>query len=93
MSAADGKTRNPIHGVARIAENWNNLSLGVDKNGALFIQDGQSRRPIAARDIFVLAFTNSECREIGETLRAAAPLTQISEGSVQVRPSSRERRR
>jgi exodeoxyribonuclease V beta subunit len=38
---------------------------------ALFVQDGQRRRPIAARDIFVLAFTNNECREIGEALRAA----------------------
>jgi len=43
----------------------------LSEDGALFIQDGQSRRPIAARDIFVLAFTNSECREIGEALRAA----------------------
>ena len=43
----------------------------LSPDGAPFVQDGESQRPIAARDIFVLAFTNKECREIGEALRAA----------------------
>ena len=40
-------------------------------NGALFVRDGSGRRQIAASDIFVLAFTNNECEEIGGALRAA----------------------
>ena len=40
-------------------------------DGALFLLDGSGRKRITARDIFVLAFTNPECREIGATLRAA----------------------
>jgi len=43
----------------------------LSQDGALFVQDGKVARPIAARDIFVLAFTNTECEEIGEALRAA----------------------
>jgi len=43
----------------------------LSEDGALFVQDGERLRRIAARDIFVLAFTNNECREMGEALRAA----------------------
>jgi len=43
----------------------------LSEKGRLFLKDGQEPKRIAAGDIFVLAFTNSECREIGETLRSA----------------------
>lgn len=43
----------------------------LSEDGKLFVQDGEKRRPIEARDIFVLAFTHNECHEIGEALRAA----------------------
>ena len=43
----------------------------LSEDGRLFVEDGKQRRPIEARNIFVLAFTHSECDEIGEALRAA----------------------
>ena len=43
----------------------------LSEEGALSLKDGDKRKQITARDIFVLAFTNNECDEIGETLRAA----------------------
>jgi len=43
----------------------------LSADGALFLQDGDNPKRIEAGDIFVLAFTNSECREIGEALRSA----------------------
>jgi exodeoxyribonuclease V beta subunit len=39
--------------------------------GSLFVHDSDGSKRITARDIFVLAFTNAECREIGETMRTA----------------------
>jgi exodeoxyribonuclease V beta subunit len=43
----------------------------LSDEGALFVQDGDNLNRIAARNIFVLAFTHTECDEIGEALRAA----------------------
>jgi exodeoxyribonuclease V beta subunit len=43
----------------------------LSEDGARFVHDADGPKRIAARDIFVLAFTNNECDEIGETLRAA----------------------
>jgi exodeoxyribonuclease V beta subunit len=43
----------------------------LSHHGALFLREGSEPKRITARDIFVLAFTNNECLEIGETLRAA----------------------
>jgi exodeoxyribonuclease V beta subunit len=40
-------------------------------DGTLVLCDGDKVKRIAAGDIFVLAFTNPECREIGEALRVA----------------------
>jgi exodeoxyribonuclease V beta subunit len=38
---------------------------------ALVIREGDDQREVKARDIFVLAFTNSECHELGEAMRSA----------------------
>jgi len=43
----------------------------LSSDGALFVRDGSDHKRITARDIFVLAFTNTECREIGASLRTA----------------------
>jgi exodeoxyribonuclease V beta subunit len=43
----------------------------LSPDGALSLHNNDGPKRITARDIFVLAFTNSECNEIGETLRAA----------------------
>ena len=43
----------------------------LSPDGALSLHNSDGPKRITARDIFVLAFTNSECNEIGETLRAA----------------------
>jgi exodeoxyribonuclease V beta subunit len=43
----------------------------LSPDGALSLDNSDGPKRISARDIFVLAFTNSECNEIGETLRAA----------------------
>jgi exodeoxyribonuclease V beta subunit len=43
----------------------------LSQEGALWVHDSDDHKRITARDIFVLAFTNTECREIGEVLRAA----------------------
>jgi exodeoxyribonuclease V beta subunit len=43
----------------------------LSAQGALFVQDSDGRQVVAAGKVFVLAFTNRECREIGEALRAA----------------------
>jgi exodeoxyribonuclease V beta subunit len=42
----------------------------LSPDGALSLDNSDGPKRISARDIFVLAFTNSECNEIGETLRA-----------------------
>jgi exodeoxyribonuclease V beta subunit len=43
----------------------------LSAQGALFVQDSAGREAITVGKVFVLAFTNRECREIGATLRAA----------------------
>jgi exodeoxyribonuclease V beta subunit len=43
----------------------------LSAQGALFVDDSAGRGAITAGKVFVLAFTNRECREIGEALRAA----------------------
>ena len=55
----------------------------LSHDGALFLRDGSEPKRITARDIFVLAFTNNECLDIGETLRAAdLPFAFYKEGNL-----------
>jgi exodeoxyribonuclease V beta subunit len=49
----------------------NEIRRLLSDDGALFLREGSAHKRIAARDMFVLAFTNRECSEIGETLRSA----------------------
>ncbi len=43
----------------------------LSPEGALFVRDGEHRRQVHAGNVFVLAFTNHECREVGESLSQA----------------------
>jgi exodeoxyribonuclease V beta subunit len=55
----------------------------LSREGALLLLDNGGSKQIAARDIFVLASTNGECDEIGDTLRAAGlPFAFYKEGGL-----------
>jgi exodeoxyribonuclease V beta subunit len=43
----------------------------LSPEGSLFVHDGPTKRQVHAGNIFVLAFTNHECREVGDSLADA----------------------
>ena len=65
--------RTPVADIRRVLRRQiaDEIRRLLSDDGALFLRDGSAHKRIAARDIFVLAFTNNECLEVGETLRGA----------------------